>query len=159
MYPRFPGQLGTWLVTDAQVFPAFNCPVFPVVSHYHLRNILLGQQKVRDTQPGPPVVPWVYCWFASSLLVTECTRKEITIFTTFQIRHEGWSIHSWSYVQLVTTAAFTQEQKEVSKYLCHPFFQIYLLGHSSQRTKLWNLETKNEEFSISLFSPNFNIKS
>ena len=81
MYPRFPGQLSAWLVTDTQVFPAFDCPVFPVVSHYHLQNILLGQQNVWDTQPGPPVVPWVYCWFTSSLLLgTECTRKEITIF-------------------------------------------------------------------------------
>ena len=93
MYSHFPGQLGTWLKTDTQVFPAFDCPVFLVVSHYCLQNILLGQQKVRDTQPGPPVVPWVYCWFASSLLlVTECTRKEITIFyhfwdTAWRLKH------------------------------------------------------------------------
>ena len=53
----------------------------------------------------------------------------------------------------VTTATFTQEQTEVSKYLCHPFFQIYryLLGHSSQRTKLWNLEIKMKNFQYLYF--------
>ena len=52
----------------------------------------------------PPVVPWVYCWFASSLLlVTECTRKEITIFYHFS--DTAWRLKH-SFLKLCATCHY-----------------------------------------------------
>ena len=47
MYPRFPGQLGAWLVTDTQVFPAFDCPVFPVVSLLSSKHFTWSTRSLR----------------------------------------------------------------------------------------------------------------